>query len=228
MRSYRLEKLGRVDGIVSHEEPRPRPAPTEALVRVHAASLNRRDALILAGRYPLPSRPGVIPLSDGAGEVVAVGEAVTRVRVGERVTGSYVRTPAWASEVRRLTDGAGADLVVETRGPDTIEQSVRASALYGQIVLLWVVGDEPASLRISDEAYATTMATIRREFVGSRADLVAIRATEDRAVCRRASGRPAGKAEEGSAAVFCGDRRQRGQAGCSGALRCASPNEFWE
>jgi uncharacterized membrane protein YdfJ with MMPL/SSD domain len=40
-----------------------------------------------------------------------------------------------------------------------------------------------------------------------------LRATEDGAVCRRASGRPAGKAEEGSAAVFCGDRRQRGQTG---------------
>jgi hypothetical protein len=48
---------------------------------------------ILTGRYPLPSLPGVIPLSDGAGEVVAVGEAVTRVGVGERVTGSY--WPRW-------------------------------------------------------------------------------------------------------------------------------------
>jgi NADPH:quinone reductase-like Zn-dependent oxidoreductase len=292
MRSYRLEKLGGVEGIVLSEGERPTPGPTEILLRVHAASLNRRDVLIMDGSYPLPSRQGVIPLSDGAGEVVAVGEAVTRFEVGDRVTGSYwprwhdgrlradlidqlgctvdgmlteyalldekaaaavpehltwaeaagltcagvtawtslvggeglnpgqtvltlgsgdvslfaiqfakllgcqvisttssdakaeglralgadhvinyVNTPDWAPEVRRLTGGAGADLIVETQGPATIEQSVRAAGLYGEIVLLRVSGGGAAGVQISGAAYSATMATIRREFVGSRTDL---------------------------------------------------------
>ena len=60
MRSYRLQKLGQVDGIVLDEVERPEPGPTQILVKVHAASLNRRDALILDGSYPLPSRQGVV------------------------------------------------------------------------------------------------------------------------------------------------------------------------
>jgi NADPH:quinone reductase-like Zn-dependent oxidoreductase len=55
---------------------------------VHAASLNFRDVAIACGYYPGPLREAPIPLSDGAGEVVAVGSAVTRVRVGDRVTAS--------------------------------------------------------------------------------------------------------------------------------------------
>ena len=82
----------------------------------------------------------------------------------------YVQTPDWAPEVRRLTDGLGADLIVETQGSVTIEQSVRAAALYGEIVLLRVND----GVQISGEAYGGTMVGIRREFVGSRADLEAM------------------------------------------------------
>ncbi|MDP9844447.1 zinc-dependent alcohol dehydrogenase family protein [Streptosporangium lutulentum] len=294
MRSYRLEKLGHLDGIVPREEPIPTPEPTDILVRVHAVSLNRRDALILHERYPLPSAPGVVPISDGAGEVVAVGREVTRFKVGDRIvsgywprwhdgrlkpefldqfgctldgmlteyvlldqqwavhvpdhlsweeaatlpcagvtawnsivggeplrpgqtvltlgTGSvslfalqfakmlgcrvisttsseikagklkelgadhvinYVDTPEWGQAVRELTEGRGADLIVETNGPATIEQSVRAAALYGQIVLLSVsdpTGRHRSHIEISGEAYGSALATIRRIFVGNRAD----------------------------------------------------------
>jgi NADPH:quinone reductase-like Zn-dependent oxidoreductase len=64
--------------------------------------------------------------------------------------------------------------VVETNGRPTIEQSVRAAALYGQVVLLsvpTVPADAPgANLEISGDAYKASLATIRRVFVGSRAD----------------------------------------------------------
>jgi NADPH:quinone reductase-like Zn-dependent oxidoreductase len=72
MRSYHLETYGHVDGIVAREHEVPKPKGTEILVRVRAVSLNRRDVYILHRLYPLPSTPGVIPVSDGAGEVVAV------------------------------------------------------------------------------------------------------------------------------------------------------------
>ncbi|WP_292156377.1 NAD(P)-dependent alcohol dehydrogenase [Mesorhizobium sp.] len=67
----------------------PRPGPHQIVVRMRAASLNRRDTMILNGTYPLTPRPGIVSLSDGAGEVVAIGDSVTRFAVGDRVTGSY-------------------------------------------------------------------------------------------------------------------------------------------
>jgi NADPH:quinone reductase-like Zn-dependent oxidoreductase len=89
MKAYRIEKLGDTDGLVLGERDEPTPGPNEVLVRVRAASLNRRDLMILARTYPLPSKPGVVPVSDGAGEVVAVGQSVRRVTIGDRVTGTY-------------------------------------------------------------------------------------------------------------------------------------------
>ena len=66
------------------------PAPNEVAVRVHAVSLNRRDLMMVAGRYGRGgTQPNSVPLSDGAGEVVAVGAAVKRFKVGDRVAGIF-------------------------------------------------------------------------------------------------------------------------------------------
>ena len=46
------------------------PGPKEVLVRVRASSLNRRDIMVLRGWYPVGDRSTVVPLSDGAGEIV--------------------------------------------------------------------------------------------------------------------------------------------------------------
>ena len=89
VKAYQLETFDNAEGIVLRERDEPHCGPTEILVRVLAASLNRRDAMILDRSYPLPVRPNMVPLSDGAGEVVAVGGNVTRFRPGDRVTGSY-------------------------------------------------------------------------------------------------------------------------------------------
>ena len=89
MRSYRLDGSGGTECLMMRDEPEPRPKPHEIVVRVRAASLNRRDTMILNGTYPLTPRQGIVPLSDGAGDVVAIGDAVTRFAVGDRVTGSY-------------------------------------------------------------------------------------------------------------------------------------------
>lgn len=90
MRSYRLEERGDgIDRLAMREEAVPQPGAHQILVRVRAASLNRRDTMILKGTYPLPPRLGIVPLSDGAGEVFAIGDGVTRFAVGDRVTGSY-------------------------------------------------------------------------------------------------------------------------------------------
>ncbi|HEX6999882.1 MAG TPA: NAD(P)-dependent alcohol dehydrogenase [Gammaproteobacteria bacterium] len=69
---------------------RPTAGPGQVLVRVRAASLNRRDLLMLNARYGRGGdASGGIPLSDGAGEVIAVGPGVTRFSVGDRVAGIF-------------------------------------------------------------------------------------------------------------------------------------------
>jgi NADPH:quinone reductase-like Zn-dependent oxidoreductase len=295
MRTYVLQTAGDPAGIVAVERDVPTPGPHDVLVRVRAASLNKRDLFILNGTYPIPATPGVVPLSDGAGEVVATGDRVTRLRVGDRVAGNYfarwkagplapdvfaqlgctldgmlteyalldeqwaVKIPEylsweqaatlpcaavtawnclvgpvpvvagqtvltlgtggvslfvlqfakalgarvivttssqqkaerlramgadvvinyaehseWSGQVRAATEGKGADLVVETMGADTIEQSMRSVALHGQVMLLIVRGVQRPNLQISSEAYGATMATLRRVFVGNRGSFEAM------------------------------------------------------
>ncbi|MCR6486724.1 NAD(P)-dependent alcohol dehydrogenase [Amycolatopsis sp. OK19-0408] len=85
MRVYRQE-TGR---LVRRDEPVPEPQRGEVLVRVEAASLNYRDLLILGGDHFTNGPGGLIPVSDAAGEVAAVGEGVTRFAVGDRVLTSF-------------------------------------------------------------------------------------------------------------------------------------------
>src|SRR6202165_1066377 len=89
MRVYQLDRPGSLDGLVLAERNVPSPAAGEVLVRVRASSLNFRDLMILNGEYPMPVPPGRVPLSDGAGEVVAVGADVRRFKVGDRVINSF-------------------------------------------------------------------------------------------------------------------------------------------
>ncbi|BGP15766.1 hypothetical protein JCM10213_007938 [Rhodosporidiobolus nylandii] len=71
-------------------EQRPvlKPTGTQVLVRVKAVSLNARDAQIASGTYPAPIQvqAGIVAGSDAAGDIVAVGEGVSRVQIGDRVT----------------------------------------------------------------------------------------------------------------------------------------------
>jgi NADPH:quinone reductase-like Zn-dependent oxidoreductase len=62
-----------------------KPEAGEVQVKIHAASLNRRDVFVMMGRYPMPPRQVVIPLSDGAGEVTAIGAGVKRFKTGDKV-----------------------------------------------------------------------------------------------------------------------------------------------
>jgi NADPH:quinone reductase-like Zn-dependent oxidoreductase len=73
------------------DRPIPSPGPHEVLIKVHAVSLNYRDLMMICGHYnPRLDLPR-IPCSDGAGEVVQVGERVTTVKLGERVAGIFMQ-----------------------------------------------------------------------------------------------------------------------------------------
>ncbi|HRX88829.1 MAG TPA: alcohol dehydrogenase catalytic domain-containing protein, partial [Steroidobacteraceae bacterium] len=71
------------------ERPRPTPARDQALVRVACSSLNARDIGIAQNIFFGKKPTTRIPLSEGAGEVIAVGEDVRNVKVGDRVTGCH-------------------------------------------------------------------------------------------------------------------------------------------
>jgi NADPH:quinone reductase-like Zn-dependent oxidoreductase len=83
-------------------------------------------------------------------------------------------TPEWGNAVRDVTGGEGADLIIETGGPDTFEQSLMASALSGRIVLLGTRSARGTPFKFSGDIYARSLATILRVFVGSRASLEAM------------------------------------------------------
>jgi len=92
MKAYEIQENWGIDQLVLAERAQPEPGPGEVLVKMRAASLNYRDLLVIKGHYnPRMSRPRV-PCSDGAGEVVALGEGVARVSLGDRVMGIFSHT----------------------------------------------------------------------------------------------------------------------------------------
>jgi NADPH:quinone reductase-like Zn-dependent oxidoreductase len=93
MRIYHLETIGSLDGLVAREEAVPVPSAGEVLVRVKATALNFRDLAILLGKAPFPVRPGVVPISDAAGEVEVIGPDVSTLKVGDRVVSRFL--PTW-------------------------------------------------------------------------------------------------------------------------------------
>jgi NADPH:quinone reductase-like Zn-dependent oxidoreductase len=89
VRVYEINSAGGVDALALTERPDPRPGPSEVLVRVRASSVNYRDLSTIedpvSRNLPYPR----VPNSDGAGEVVEVGERVTRFKPGDRVMATF-------------------------------------------------------------------------------------------------------------------------------------------
>ncbi|MQY05844.1 zinc-dependent alcohol dehydrogenase family protein [Actinomadura macrotermitis] len=93
MRSYHVDSGAGIDGLTIEEHPDPVPGDGQVVVAVRATSLSFRELMVLRGSYVLPVKPGVVPVSDGAGEVVAVGPNTRGVQVGDRVTATLF--PSW-------------------------------------------------------------------------------------------------------------------------------------
>ena len=93
MKAYRLHEFGGPEALKCEEVPSPTPGPGEVLVRLRAVSLNYRDLLVSKGVYNPRLKLPMIPVSDGAGEVVATGAGVTGRKPGERVISCFA--PAW-------------------------------------------------------------------------------------------------------------------------------------
>ena len=89
MRAYQLSQATGIDALAKVDLPAPKPGPRQVLVRIAACSLNYRDLAIALGTYRMPIKPNLVPLSDGAGEVVEIGAGVSCVKVGDRVAGCF-------------------------------------------------------------------------------------------------------------------------------------------
>ena len=95
MKLYEFRETKGIDSLMPVEREVPKAGPGQALIRVHAVSLNYRDLLIAQGRYMRGLKLPLIPLSDGAGEVVETGSDMTRVKRGDRVAGIFMQN--WLS-----------------------------------------------------------------------------------------------------------------------------------
>ena len=90
MLAFQVTQFG-LEHLQSAERPEPVATPGMVLIRVHAVSLNYRDLLVAKGQYnPKMQLPRIL-CSDGAGEVVAAGDGVRRVKVGDRVCGIFMQ-----------------------------------------------------------------------------------------------------------------------------------------
>ncbi|MCI3133570.1 zinc-dependent alcohol dehydrogenase family protein [Phenylobacterium aquaticum] len=117
MKVAAVKAPGGLDKIVIEDRAQPVAGPGQVLVRVRASSLNFHDFAVVAGM--IPAADGRIPMSDGAGEVVAVGEGVTTWKVGDQVLSTFFPNwPAGAPVLERLlgvpgdqADGFAAEYV---------------------------------------------------------------------------------------------------------------------
>lgn len=120
MKAYEIRGGFGLDKLVACERPDPTPGPFQVRVRVKATSLNYRDLMMIEGLYNPRQKLPLVPNSDGAGVVDAVGPGVTRVKPGDRVMSLFSQT--WlagepSAESRSSTlggplDGALADTML--------------------------------------------------------------------------------------------------------------------
>ena len=84
MKAYEINQFG-IENLDWTEREKPEPKEREVLVKFHAASLNYRDLMMVKGAYNPKLKTPLVPFSDGAGEIVAVGEKVSKWNVGDKV-----------------------------------------------------------------------------------------------------------------------------------------------
>ena len=121
MKQFQLDNPQGIESLELVELDEPKPGAYQILVRIRATSLNYRDLMVVEGRYARgASKPNLVPLSDGAGEVVALGDGATRFNVGDRVCGIFMQrwiggsitADAQASALGGAIDGMLSEYVV--------------------------------------------------------------------------------------------------------------------
>ncbi|WP_374413737.1 NAD(P)-dependent alcohol dehydrogenase [Novosphingobium colocasiae] len=91
-RTYTIQPGKGIAGLELEDRPVPTPGRGQVLLRMKAFSLNFRDLLMVDGLYPVAMPERVVPLSDGAGEIVELGEGCNRLAVGDRVCPIFMQS----------------------------------------------------------------------------------------------------------------------------------------
>jgi NADPH:quinone reductase-like Zn-dependent oxidoreductase len=126
MRLVRLRAPGGLENLKLVEEDHPKPRPGELLVRIRASSLNFHDDLVVPGKIPYAD--GRIPMSDGAGEVIAVGDDVDEFKVADTVVSTF--WPYWlGGEMTPATYGGQITALWQHRG---INPAIKGAAGNGE------------------------------------------------------------------------------------------------
>jgi NADPH:quinone reductase-like Zn-dependent oxidoreductase len=117
MKAYELQPGFGIDNVTLADRPDPRPGPGQVLLKMRAFSLNYRDLLVVTGKYNPKMKLPIIPLSDGVGEITAVGDGVTRVKVGDRVCPLFMQTwlsgPVTEAKARSALGGGNDGVLAE-------------------------------------------------------------------------------------------------------------------
>jgi NADPH:quinone reductase-like Zn-dependent oxidoreductase len=111
MRAFEITNGFGLDHLSLTERPIPQPGASQVLVQMTAASLNYRDLLVVEGSYNPKLRLPMVPVSDGAGVVEAVGNGVENFRPGDRVVPIFFQ--GWLEgepTTEKLATGLGANL----------------------------------------------------------------------------------------------------------------------
>lgn len=149
MKAFEIGGQTGLGSLAATRRPAPEPGPGEAVLRVRAACLNHRDLLILNGAYGPRRPPARVPLSDGVGEVVALGEGASGVAVGDRaICGHFVTwtegpfaPSVFGSDLGVTRDGWLAERIVAPANalvavPDSLSDS-QAAALPSAGLTAW-------------------------------------------------------------------------------------------
>ncbi len=148
MRAVWYEQFGAAGDVLRvGQQPDPTPDPGEVVVALKATGINPSDVKLRAGARPgaVMAFPQIIPHSDGAGEIVAVGANVDPARVGERV---WVWNAAWQRASGTAADYVALPAAQAVRLPDGV--SYRDAACFGiPAMTAWmaVLGDGPIAGR---------------------------------------------------------------------------------
>ncbi|RKT13675.1 NADPH:quinone reductase-like Zn-dependent oxidoreductase [Paraburkholderia sp. RAU2J] len=139
MKAWKLKPGAGISGLKRSDATIRSPGPTEVVVRVHAASLNYRDLMYARGDYLGIGDAPLVPLCDGAGEVVETGRDVSRFKPGDRVVNTYF--PRWI-------DGAPAPWKVDGSPGATVDGVLAERFLVDETALAMIpahLGYEEAS-----------------------------------------------------------------------------------
>jgi NADPH:quinone reductase-like Zn-dependent oxidoreductase len=109
VKAYQIDQFG-IENLLIVERDVPTPSANEVLVKLHAVSLNYRDVMVVSGTYNPRMKLPAVPFSDAAGELVEVGESVTKWKAGDRVCSAVI--PGWidgglTAEKAKTAIGAG-------------------------------------------------------------------------------------------------------------------------